>query len=335
MTKYIDENGLTDIYNNMQDQFISKYDGKYNLATINGKELFYEADKDGIVVNGKSNIEIDGYKQIYDNIDFYELKHYNEFQYSRFNGNDKTFYSLNFNYEEIPYDGTRLNRGVSFFLDFVSLNTSLNEKGKELYEYFSSDTAKAYTYLFFVSDRNHTLGGSVYAFEYNYDNDVEITEKGINVNGTITGRKAAGARQNSGTYNLGIRKFNEEEYSVNLHHTFTFEARNALILSSLEPFIVFPSYSNILTEHPEIFKYYVEAQNENGNFYTNINLLEADKIITLGNVKTINGESIIGQGDLGINSSGITDAPNDGKLYGRKDGAWVEIVIPDAFAIVN
>lgn len=43
------------------------------------------------------------------------------------------------------------------------------------------------------------------------------------------------------------------------------------------------------------------------------------------NIKTVNGNSLLGGGDLSI-TAGITDAPSDGKSYGRKDGAWSEIV---------
>lgn len=44
-------------------------------------------------------------------------------------------------------------------------------------------------------------------------------------------------------------------------------------------------------------------------------------------LKTINGESIIGSGNIEISGtgSGIADAPSDGKTYGRKNKAWVAI----------
>lgn len=44
-------------------------------------------------------------------------------------------------------------------------------------------------------------------------------------------------------------------------------------------------------------------------------------------LKTINGQSIVGSGNIEISGtgSGIADAPSDGKTYGRKDGNWAAI----------
>lgn len=44
------------------------------------------------------------------------------------------------------------------------------------------------------------------------------------------------------------------------------------------------------------------------------------------NVKTINGQSILGSGDLEIqtDTGGISDAPSDGKKYVRSNGNWIE-----------
>lgn len=49
------------------------------------------------------------------------------------------------------------------------------------------------------------------------------------------------------------------------------------------------------------------------------------------NIKTINGNSILGEGNITIEISGggITDSPSDGKLYGRKNSEWTEVIIPD------
>ena len=47
------------------------------------------------------------------------------------------------------------------------------------------------------------------------------------------------------------------------------------------------------------------------------------------NIKTINGNSLLGEGDITIEGGGITDAPNDNKLYARKNAQWSEVVIPD------
>ena len=52
--------------------------------------------------------------------------------------------------------------------------------------------------------------------------------------------------------------------------------------------------------------------------------------IPTGGLKTINGQTLEGEGNITIDSpeGGITDSPLDGKLYGRKDGSWTEVVIP-------
>ena len=57
-----------------------------------------------------------------------------------------------------------------------------------------------------------------------------------------------------------------------------------------------------------------------------------DTLVSGTNIKTINGQSVLGSGNITIEPSeggGIEDAPSDGKTYGRKSGAWSEIVIPD------
>lgn len=47
--------------------------------------------------------------------------------------------------------------------------------------------------------------------------------------------------------------------------------------------------------------------------------------LTSGGLKTINGESIVGEGNISLSGSGgISDAPKDGKTYGRNNGSWVE-----------
>lgn len=48
---------------------------------------------------------------------------------------------------------------------------------------------------------------------------------------------------------------------------------------------------------------------------------------TSSSFKTINGQSIIGEGNIEVagSSGGIADAPSDGKLYGRSNGNWTEV----------
>lgn len=51
------------------------------------------------------------------------------------------------------------------------------------------------------------------------------------------------------------------------------------------------------------------------------------KFVKRTELKTINGNNIVGSGDIEIGGtgSGIADAPSDGKTYGRKNGNWAAI----------
>ena len=52
-----------------------------------------------------------------------------------------------------------------------------------------------------------------------------------------------------------------------------------------------------------------------------------DTLVSGTNIKTINGETVLGEGDITIEipEEGISDAPQDSKLYGRQNGQWTEI----------
>ena len=69
---------------------------------------------------------------------------------------------------------------------------------------------------------------------------------------------------------------------------------------------------------------------DTSDFVTTVQLNgKQDTLISGNNIKTINGASILGEGDITIEGGGITDAPNDNKLYARKNAQWSEVVIPD------
>ena len=65
--------------------------------------------------------------------------------------------------------------------------------------------------------------------------------------------------------------------------------------------------------------------------------LKQDTLVSGTNVKTINGASILGSGNITIETpeGGISDAPQDGKTYGRKNAQWSEITIPDTSALAT
>lgn len=56
-----------------------------------------------------------------------------------------------------------------------------------------------------------------------------------------------------------------------------------------------------------------------------------DTLVSGTNIKTINGNTILGEGNIQIETTGggISDAPTDNKTYGRKNGTWSEITAPD------
>lgn len=54
-------------------------------------------------------------------------------------------------------------------------------------------------------------------------------------------------------------------------------------------------------------------------------LTNDSKFLTSADFKTINGESIVGSGNISLSGTGgITEAPKDGETYGRNNGAWVK-----------
>ena len=85
-----------------------------------------------------------------------------------------------------------------------------------------------------------------------------------------------------------------------------------------------------LTSIPEN---YVTDEELNGKGYATTAQLNAkqDTLVSGTNIKTVNGNSLLGEGNIQIETTGggITDAPSDDKTYGRKNGAWSEITEPD------
>ena len=85
-----------------------------------------------------------------------------------------------------------------------------------------------------------------------------------------------------------------------------------------------------LTSVPEN---YVTDEELNAKNYATTEQLNAkqDVLVSGTNIKTVNGTSLLGEGNIVIETpeGGISDAPQDGKTYGRKNAAWSEIVLPD------
>lgn len=81
----------------------------------------------------------------------------------------------------------------------------------------------------------------------------------------------------------------------------------------------------------------LEGKQDKGDYALKSELSgKQDTLVSGENIKTINGQTILGNGNIEIQGggSGISDAPSDNKLYGRKNANWSEIIIPstDNFA---
>lgn len=72
---------------------------------------------------------------------------------------------------------------------------------------------------------------------------------------------------------------------------------------------------------------YVTDEELNGKGYATTAQLNGkqDTLVSGTNIKTINGNSLLGSGDITIEGGGITDAPSDNKLYARKNAQWSEM----------
>lgn len=81
----------------------------------------------------------------------------------------------------------------------------------------------------------------------------------------------------------------------------------------------------------------LEGKQDKGDYALKSELSgKQDTLVSGENIKTINGQTLLGEGNIEIQGggSGISDAPSDNKLYGRKNANWSEIIIPstDNFA---
>ena len=75
----------------------------------------------------------------------------------------------------------------------------------------------------------------------------------------------------------------------------------------------------------------LEGKQDKGDYALKSELSgKQDTLVSGTNIKTINGQTLLGEGNIEIQGggSGISDAPSDDKLYGRKNANWTEIVIP-------
>ena len=93
---------------------------------------------------------------------------------------------------------------------------------------------------------------------------------------------------------------------------------------------------NYLTTVPA--EYITETELTSKGYATQASVnAKQDALVSGTNIKTINSQSLLGQGNIEITveGGGITDAPSDGKMYGRKNAQWSEVVIPDTSDILT
>ena len=93
---------------------------------------------------------------------------------------------------------------------------------------------------------------------------------------------------------------------------------------------------NYLTTVPAEYVTETELNSKGYATQSSVNAKQ-DALVSGTNIKTINSQSLLGQGNIEIivEGGGITDAPSDGKMYGRKDAQWSEVVIPDTSDILT
>lgn len=89
------------------------------------------------------------------------------------------------------------------------------------------------------------------------------------------------------------------------------------------------------TEIPDTSNFITNEELEGKDYATESQLSsKQDTLVSGQNIKTINSQSLLGEGNIEITveGGGISDAPNDNKLYGRKNEQWSEIIIPTDYA---
>lgn len=92
--------------------------------------------------------------------------------------------------------------------------------------------------------------------------------------------------------------------------------------------ITIPDTSTFATKEALATKLDISTyNNDKAEFVTNDDLAtKQDALVSGTNIKTINGNSLLGEGNIEIQGGGdgITDAPSDGKKYVRQNANWVE-----------
>ena len=154
--------------------------------------------------------------------------------------------------------------------------------------------------------------------------ETEAREQAItNLTATVQGKL------DTATYNSEKATFETKENAAA-----TYQPKGSYLTSIPEEYVTDTELSakNYATQAWVTEQGYLTEHQDISNLATKEELNGKQNTLVSGtNIKTINSQSLLGEGNIEITvqGGGITDAPNDGKLYGRKSEQWTEVVIPD------
>lgn len=153
----------------------------------------------------------------------------------------------------------------------------------------------------------------------------------INTDQTITGKKTFTAQT---TFNLAPECSGTPYYNTSLTNKGYVDNAIEEALSDIDvPSNITQQLETIQQDITEVKQDITTAEGEISDVKQQVTTLSSkldskqDKLVSGTNIKTVNGQSLLGSGNIQIETpeGGITDAPTDGKLYGRKSGAWSEV----------
>ena len=154
--------------------------------------------------------------------------------------------------------------------------------------------------------------------------ETEAREQAItNLTATVQGKL------DTATYNADKETFETKENAAA-----TYQPKGSYLTSIPEEYVTDTELNakNYATQAWVTEQGYLTEHQDISNLATKEELNGKQNTLVSGtNIKTINSQSLLGEGNIEITvqGGGITDAPNDGKLYGRKSEQWTEVVIPD------
>ena len=141
----------------------------------------------------------------------------------------------------------------------------------------------------------------------------------------LTKTEAADLYQSKGDYALKSEIPDTSTLLTKTEASETYQAKgDYLTQTDLENYTTDEELSTLLADYA--------TKDEIPTVPTKVSELENDANY-ISQIKTINGQSLIGEGNIEVSGGGesglISDAPADNKLYGRKNNNWEEVIVPD------